>query len=68
MEILIEEIKRGQGFVGIRRYFHTRFPPRFLLEEARKALETSHDAASEAAFEKAAEEAPPLEQMEEDEE
>ena len=39
-----------------------------MLEEARNALETSHDAASEAAFEKAAEEAPPLEQMEEDEE
>jgi hypothetical protein len=39
-----------------------------MLEEARKALETSHDAASEAAFEKAAEEAPPLEKMEEDDE
>ena len=37
------------------------------LEEARKALATQHDAASEAAFEKEAEEAPPLEQMDEDE-
>ena len=29
---LIEEIKRGQAFVGINLHFHTRFPPWFLFE------------------------------------
>jgi len=39
-----------------------------MLEEAEKAIETSQDAAAEAALEKAVEEAPPLEQMPEEEE
>lgn len=39
-----------------------------VLEEAQKAIETTQDAASEAALEKAVEEAIPLETMEEDEE
>lgn len=39
-----------------------------MLEEAQKAIEVQQDAASEAAFEKAADEAPPLEEMQEEDE